>query len=85
MESPGQNIGEGSLSLPFFFFFKSLSILQGIFPTQGSNPGLLCCRQILYQLIHNTEPLKILNNHSISIAAICLLSDLGKLANGEFS
>ena len=30
----------------------SLSILQGIFPTQGSNPGLLHCRRILYQLSH---------------------------------
>ena len=39
--SPGQNTGEGSLSL-----------LQGIFPTQGSNPGLPHCRQILYQLSH---------------------------------
>ena len=28
----------------------SLSLLQGIFLTQGSNPGLLHCRQILYQL-----------------------------------
>ena len=28
----------------------SLSILQGIFPTQGSNPGLPHCRQVLYQL-----------------------------------
>ena len=28
----------------------SLSLLQGIFPTQGLNPGLLHCRQILYQL-----------------------------------
>ena len=37
--SPGQNTGVGRLSL-----------LQGIFPTQGSNPGLLHCRQILYQL-----------------------------------
>ena len=27
-----------------------LSLLQGIFPTQGSNPGLSHCRQILYQL-----------------------------------
>ena len=26
----------------------SLSLLQGNFPTQGSNPGLLHCRQILY-------------------------------------
>ena len=33
---PGQNTGVGSLSL-----------LQGVFPTQGSNPGLLHGRQIL--------------------------------------
>ena len=26
--------------------------LQGIFPTQGSNPGLPHCRRILYQLSH---------------------------------
>ena len=43
--SPGQNTGVGSLSL-----------LQGIFPTQGSNPGLLHCRQILYQLSHKGSP-----------------------------
>jgi len=30
----------------------SLFLLQGIFPTQGSNPGLPHCRQILYQLSH---------------------------------
>ena len=30
----------------------SLSLLQGIFPTQGSSPGLPYCRQILYQLSH---------------------------------
>ena len=28
------------------------SLLQGIFPTQESNPGLLHCRQILYPLSH---------------------------------
>ena len=39
--SLGQNTGVGSLSL-----------LQGIFPKQGSNPGLLHCRQILYHLSH---------------------------------
>ena len=37
--SPGLNTGVGSLSL-----------LQGIFPTQESNPSLLFCRRILYQL-----------------------------------
>ena len=30
----------------------SLSLLQGIFPTQGLNSGLLRCGQILYQLSH---------------------------------
>ena len=44
-DSPGQNTGVGSLSL-----------LQGIFPTQGLNPGLLHCKQILYQLSHAGSP-----------------------------
>ena len=43
--SPGENTGVGSLSL-----------LQGIFPIQGSNPGLPDCRQILYQLSHKENP-----------------------------
>ena len=43
--SPGQNTGVGSLSL-----------LQRTFPTQGSNPGLPHCRQILYQLSHKGSP-----------------------------
>ena len=43
--SQGQNTGEGSLSL-----------LQEIFPTQGSNPGLPHCRKILYQLSHKGSP-----------------------------
>jgi len=34
----------------------SLSLLQGIFPTYGSNPGLLDCRRILYQLSHKGSP-----------------------------
>ena len=37
------------------------SLLQGIFPTQGSNPSLLHCRQILYCLNHqgsNYTPIK---------------------------
>ena len=29
---------------------------RGIFPTQGSNPGLLHCRQILYRLSHQVNP-----------------------------
>ena len=43
--SPGHNTGVGSLSL-----------LQGIFPTHGSNLGLLHCRQILYCLSHQESP-----------------------------
>ena len=35
----------------------SLSLFQGIFPTQGQNTGLLHCRQILYQLSHKGSPL----------------------------
>ena len=34
----------------------SLYLLQGIFPTQGSNPGVPNCRQILYQLSHKGSP-----------------------------
>ena len=47
-EPPGKptNTGVGSLSL-----------LQGIFPTQGSNQSLLHCRQILYQLRYQGSPL----------------------------
>ena len=32
------------------------SLLQGIFPTQESNPGLLCYRQILHQLSYQGSP-----------------------------
>jgi len=35
----------------------SLSLLQGIFPTQGLNPGLPHCRWILYQLSHKAQAL----------------------------
>ena len=47
-DSPGQSTGVGGLSL-----------LQGICPTLGSNPGLPHCRWILYQLSHK-ESLRIL-------------------------
>ena len=40
--SPGQNTGVGSQ--------------KGIFSTQGSNPGLPHCRQVLYQLSHKGIP-----------------------------
>ena len=37
----------------------SLSLLQGIFPTQESNPGLPYYRQILFQLSHKGSPRKL--------------------------
>ena len=43
--SPGKNTRVGCQAL-----------LQGIFPTQGSNPGLLHCRQILYCLSYQGSP-----------------------------
>ena len=46
-DSPGKDTGVGSHSL-----------LQGIFPTEGSNLGLLHCRQILYHLSHQGSPLE---------------------------
>ena len=45
--SPNKNTGVGSHSL-----------FQGIFPTQGWNPGLLYWRQILYCLSHQGSPLR---------------------------
>ena len=53
-DSPGKNTGVGCHAL-----------LQGIFPTQGSNPGLSHCRQILYHLNHQGSP-------SFSKPKICL-------------
>ena len=35
------------------------ALLQGIFPTQGSNPGLPYCRWILYHLNHQGSPGKL--------------------------
>ena len=49
-DSPGKNTGVDSHAL-----------LQGIFPTQGLNPGLLHCRWILYCLSHQ-------NSHTIFTA-----------------
>ena len=51
--SPGQNTGVGSLSL-----------LQGSFPSQGLNPGLLHSRWILYQLSHEKATPKYLTPSS---------------------
>ena len=48
MGFPGKNTGVGCHFL-----------LQGIFRTQGSNPGLLHCRQILYCLSYQGSPISI--------------------------
>ena len=44
-DSPGKNTG-----------VDCHAFLQGIFPTLGSNPGLLHCRQVLYHLSHQGSP-----------------------------
>ena len=44
-DSPGKNTEVGRHA-----------ILQGIFPTQGLDPGLLHCRRILYCLSHQRSP-----------------------------
>ena len=52
-DSPGKKIGVGCHSL-----------LQGIFPTQGLNLGLLSCRWILYHLSHQGSPFRGKGHHS---------------------
>ena len=54
--SLGQNTGVGSLFL-----------LQGIFPSQGSSPGLLHCRWMFYQLSHQGSPSAVLNQWLVII------------------
>ena len=58
--SPGQNTGVGSLSL-----------VQGMFPTLGSNPGLPHCRQIPCQLSHEGSP-----SHRTEVSYIKILKAL---------
>ena len=55
----GLRTGSNAPSGPGFTSVNCLgshSLLQGIFPTQGSNLGLLHCRQILYHLSHLASP-----------------------------
>ena len=51
-DSPGKNTRVGCHAL-----------LQGFLPTQGSNPGLSHCRQILYCVSHQGSPLDFLKKH----------------------
>ena len=62
--SPGWNTAVGSLSL-----------LQGIFPTQELNQSLLLCRQILYQLSYQGSPHNVFLIHK---RYILLFTSLGK-------
>ena len=49
---------EASLSMEFFRqeYWSGYSLVQGIFPTQKSNPGITRYRQILYLLSHQGNP-----------------------------
>ena len=58
-DSPGKNTGVGCHFL-----------LQGIFPTQGSNPGLPHCRQMLYHLSHQGSHLLLPTFHSFWTAVL---------------
>ena len=60
--SPGKNTGVNSHSL-----------LQGIFPTQWSNPGLLHCRQFLYHLSHQGSPILIIANIYRALILKCFI------------
>ena len=57
--TPGKHTGVGCHSL-----------LQGIFSTQGSNPGLLHGRQILYHLSHEGSPLNGLPSGRLKLLTI---------------
>ena len=61
-DSPGKNTGMGCYAL-----------LQGIFPTQGSNPGLPHCRRILCQLSHQGSPREVKTNfNSRDSSSVCV-------------
>ena len=51
---PGSSVHRDSLGK--ILEWRGDSLLQGIFPTRESNPGLLHCRQILYHLSHQRSP-----------------------------
>ena len=61
--SPGNSPGQNTL-------VGSLSLLQGIFPTQESNLGLLHCRRTLYQLSHKRSPVLCIRSDQISRSVV---------------
>ena len=72
-DSPGKNTGMGCHAL-----------LQGIFPTQGLNPGLPHCRQIAYHLSHQGSILFLLTHltlqpYIVDIIIIFIILQIMKL------
>ena len=63
--SPGKNTGVVCHSLP-----------QGIFPTQGSNPGFPHCRQILYCLSLQGSPCIYINTDIYNKYIVCVYKDI---------
>ena len=53
-EPPGKPVNTG---------VGSHSLLQGIFPTQGSKPGVLHCGKILYHVSHQEAPDNTINSY----------------------
>ena len=53
----------------------SHSLLQGVFPTQGLDPGLHHCRRILYQLSHHGSP-SVTQAHIILWISVCKVKQL---------
>ena len=75
-DSPGKNTGVGCQAL-----------LQGIFPTQGSNPGLPNCRWILYHLRCREAPvvaLVLIFSHSSHSASLSLSFPIYKMRFRDF-
>ena len=65
-DSPGKNTG-----------VYCYALLQEIFPTQGSNPGLPHYRQILYCLSHQGSPnYNELSPYTSQNVALCLVTQL---------
>ena len=63
-DSPGKSTGAGCHAL-----------LQGVFPTQGANPGLLHCGQILYLWATRDAPWIFLDLHNpdVQFSSCCLV------------
>ena len=59
-----------------------MPLYRGIFPTQGSNPGLLHCRWILYQLSHQGSPQLVKNPPAVWETSIKFLDWEDSLEKG---